>query len=174
LGSAAISFIQNAIAMRLFGLMQVIGLLHRQPESGAGTKCPADAQCRFRRNGALAGDDLLDTLRWNPELQRKRIGAETPSLQLFLENAAWMGGVECHGFHHVLHSMIIDDLDVISVAVLKTEDQAPGTVDRHCPIPVTIATQFVEADRRKRRDFVQHGYRVEELQPGKSLCCVEA
>lgn len=51
--------------------------------------------------------------------------------------------------------MIIDDLDIVSVATSEFEEETPWPIDRHRPLVLARALQPMEVDRRQRRDLIQ-------------------
>src|SRR5258708_22887616 len=62
--------------------------------------------------------------------------------------------------------MIIDDLDVVRVALPELEHKTPGPIYRHRPLAPATSLEFVQAYRRERWNLVQRMHRIQELQAG--------
>ena len=63
-----------------------------------------------------------------------------------------------------ISSTIIDDLDVLGVAVPKTEYKPPRSVYRHRPLALSIARQTVRTARLERRNIFDRPRRSQDLQ----------
>src|SRR5579863_4987042 len=114
-------FGSDALTMPLFGLPEIIGLLHGEPHSGPGAKRATNAQRRLRSNRATAGNYLLDTLRRHPQLQTEGSRAQATRLKLFLEHVAGVHTMKRHHLWHRFSSVIVHDLHVICVSIAKRE-----------------------------------------------------
>ena len=85
---------------------------------------------RFRRDRAVAVDDLVEPLRRHPQLERER-GRRSCRAPPILP-ATSRPDDNCRT-RSTASSMIIHDFDVVGVAVLEPEHQPPRTVDRNDP-----------------------------------------
>ena len=76
-----------------------------------------------------------------------------------LEQAAGMrnGG-------HGLSSLVVNDLDLVSVAFAKLETDAPALIDRHRPLAFAVAFQLVQPDASQWAQVVQRFRRIERQQ----------
>src|SRR5215471_973987 len=55
--------------------------------------------------------------------------------------------------------VIVDDFDVIGIALSEFKANAPGTVDGHCPLPFSVTFQFMQSDALERAKVVERlGY----------------
>jgi hypothetical protein len=52
-------------------------------------------------------------------------------------------------------SVVIDDFDLIGVALPELEANAPWAVDSHCPLPIPIALQLMQADTFEGTEIMQ-------------------
>src|SRR5258708_17959092 len=81
---------------------QIIGLLHRKPESRAGPNRSTDPQRRLRRDRALAGDDLLNPFRAHAEPPCEGGATHASCLKFFLEDQTRVNLMEFLGLAHLV------------------------------------------------------------------------
>src|SRR5262249_20139364 len=60
--------------------------------------------------------------------------------------------------------MVVDDLDVVSIAPTKLEANSPGRVHGHRPLVFAIASELVEADAPQRTEVLQRRCHIEREQ----------
>jgi len=72
--------------------------------------------------------------------------------------------------------VVVDDFDLVSVALAKLKTNTPALVDRHCPLPSAIALKLVQSDTLQRAEIVERFGNVQcqqqidggiEIQPAK-------
>ena len=56
--------------------------------------------------------------------------------------------------------MVIDDFDLMGVALAKFEADTPACVDGHGPLVFTIALELVQAHALKRTEVADHDVRI--------------
>jgi hypothetical protein len=66
-------------------------------------------------------------------------------------------------------SMIIDNLNIVGVAIFKAEDQSPRAIDRHRPLALPVPLQRMQSNRTQRRNIFNRSRNLQNLQPGIGL-----
>src|ERR1700691_4427181 len=123
-------------------LEHVKGILQPQKITLRKTEEPAEAQIGIGRNAARAGNDGVNAVRRNADSMCKPILAEACQLQkLVLEDVARMRVLQ---LGHLRLSMIVDDLDIMRLALGPTKADAPLIVDPNAPLAHTIPSQRLQ------------------------------
>jgi len=123
---------------------RVIAGLPAQPPPITEAEVPAKAKVRVGRDGALASDDVSDSLRRHTDVFGKTVLREAQRLQkLFFKHLA--GRDRGEGTHYRLPSVIVDNLDVGGSAVGPDEAQAPLSIDADAVLSLPIILQRFEA-----------------------------
>src|SRR5437899_2348957 len=126
----------------------VIGL-QIEPDLRRDAEILAEAQRGVGSDGALAVYDLADTVRWHIEIPCQRIDADTERLhELLAENLS--GGNRVQTFRRHTHSsVIVDNLDLLRVAVLPPKADAPLVVDANAVLTLSVTAQCFEPIARR-------------------------
>src|ERR1700722_866594 len=74
----------HEIADCAFGNGQLIRGLEVEPEASAVSEIPPKSKCGFRRNPALAIQDIRDPAGWQPQCQRKPVSRKVTRAKLSL------------------------------------------------------------------------------------------
>src|SRR5690606_13087556 len=121
-------------------------------------------------DAALAEDDLVDAARRDACRASKRVLADTHRHQeLFQQHFAGMDVGEA--LHGRLRSVVVDDPDVVRIAIMPAKAHAPLVVDPDAVPAPEVALQSLQAVRRRNPQVLQTRGVVEhaQLPPGDPL-----
>ena len=125
--------------------------LQVQPKLRAIAEISAEADSWIGGDLASAIQNIRDAPRWHADVERQPIGAQFPRSQLALQQTARVYGRR----HSVLSLVIVDDLDLVSVALAKLETDAPTCIHGHRPLIFPPAFQLMQADTLERTEVVE-------------------
>ena len=86
-----------------------------------------------------------------PRSSDEPVGAELARRQFALQAA----GLDVQRGPWSLSSVIVDDLDLVSIALAKFEADAPPLVYGHRPLAFAVALKLMQADASERTQIVQ-------------------
>jgi len=115
------NFLFKAGGERMLGLKEVVPCLEVQPELGLHPKKVAEPEGRIGRDGPLALNDFANPSLGNADVFRQSVLGDAHRFEEFLqEDLTRMYGLKV-ALTHIPISMIVHNLDVISIAVLPHE-----------------------------------------------------
>ena len=118
----------NLLPEFTLSLGQFVSGLEIHPEPCAVPEVPGKPEGCFCRQSTLPVKDLRNSARRNPKCEGQFIGRKATFRHFAFENTS-----RVNWFHHGLPLVVIYDFNIVSIAVLKKETDAPWAVHRHSP-----------------------------------------
>jgi hypothetical protein len=124
--------------------LKIVAGLEIHPKPLRGPEITGQTKRRIRGDGTLALDDLVDAPRGNTDVLCHAVLADPHGdEELLKQNLPGMDWI--HSFRHDVTSVIVDDLNVVGVAVFPTETDSPPFVDPNAMLPSTSIRELLQA-----------------------------
>jgi hypothetical protein len=127
--------------------LEIIACLKVEPETIAGPEVAGESQCGVRTDGPRAMDYLIDAPGWYADILGQAILRHAQGLEEIggedLARMNWCDFALCHAA-----SVIVDDLDVVGVAVLPAEADSPLVIDANAVLSGAVPLELFQAIAR--------------------------
>src|SRR5579864_458437 len=140
----------NLVAALALDHCNVVLALQVEPELRAVAEIAAEPHSGVRGDRAALVQDVGDAAGWHAQIEREPVRAEGARLQLSFQQAARMDSGR-----HGLSPMIIDNLDVVCVALPEFETDTPPRIDGHRPLPLAVALELMQPEAPERAYVLQ-------------------
>ena len=112
-----------------------------EPESLGGPEIPSQAECGVSCHPPSSMNDLVDSSRRNTDVSSQSVLRDPQGFEEFCrEDLARMDRCKFTGSHGTL-SVIVDDLDVIRIAILPSEANAPLIIHADAVLTHSVSNQ---------------------------------
>jgi hypothetical protein len=128
----------------------IVLALQIEPELRIVAEIAAQPHGRICRYRAPSIENVGDAPRRDAQVQRQTIRTELASFEFALQKPAWMDRGS-----RVLPLVVVDNLDVESIARAEFEADTPAVIHRHGPLLLPGAIQFVQADAPQRTEVLK-------------------
>jgi hypothetical protein len=139
------NFPLQPILQPVSGNLKVVMRLEVEPALGVSPEELRQPQGSIRRDGSLSGNNFPNSSLRNTDGFCQPVLSDPEGLQEILDQN--LSGVNRRhiSFHHLLSSMVINDLDILRSAILPDEKYSPPFVDPDAPLPLSIVGQPFES-----------------------------
>jgi len=127
----------------------VVLALQIKPELRAVPEITTESHGCIGGNRAATIEDVGDTAGRHPEIEGEPVCTEIARLKLALQEAARMGS-EWHG----LTSVIVNDLNIVRIALSEGKANAPARVHRHGPLSASVALELMKPNALERAEVM--------------------
>lgn len=155
------NFFRKAGAEHVSLLLEIESSLEVEPEPLARPEVTGEPQCRIGAHRSLAVHDLVDAARRYRNVLREAV----------LRDAEWLEEVGVQHFArvdgrqfsrgHVVSSVVVDDRDVMRVAIPPDEAHPPLVVDTDAVLAGAVAAQLLQTITRWDAEVIECFRRVD-------------
>jgi hypothetical protein len=139
--------------------LQVVAGLQIEPKSITGAKIPREPQGTICANGPGTMHDLIDPSRRHTDIPGQSVLGQAQRLEkIRREDFARMYGIQLASSHAIPSSnelMIVNDLDLVGIAILPPEADAPLLVHANTVLACAIAPELLQSIARRHAQVVK-------------------
>jgi hypothetical protein len=167
-----VDLLLDLCANHAFGDSQIEVGLEPKPKLGGNAEIFAQPQSSIGSDSAFPIHNSADAARWNSDFPGESIDTDVHWLHEFLEkNLSGMDRVKQFFVRHKSSLMIVDDLDVESVALFPNEANSPLIINANAVLTLAVASQRFQAIARGSQQVSQRSraMEVKQFPAGDSL-----
>lgn len=139
--------------------------LESEPKLGRNTEVFAQSQRGVGSDSAFPVHNSADAAGWNGDFPRESIDTDVHWLHELLEkNLSGMDRGKQFLVRHKASLMIVDDLDVVSVAIFPNEANAPLIINANAMLTLAVASQRFQAVARGSQQVLERSRSMEVQQ----------
>lgn len=159
---ASVDLFVDLCADYAFGDSEIEIALKSEPKLGRNTKVFAQSQRGVGSDSAFPVHNSADAAGWNSDFPGESIDTDVHWLHELLEkNLSGMDRVKQFFVRHRSSLMIVDDLDVVSVAIFPNEANAPLIINANAMLTLAVASQRFQAVARGSQQVPQRSCAME-------------
>jgi hypothetical protein len=148
-----------------FGDSEIEIGLKSEPKLGRNTEIFAQSQRGVGSDSAFPVHNRADAARWNSDFPGESIDADVHWFHELLEkNLSGMDRGKQFFVRHKSSLMIVDDLDIVSVAIFPNEANAPLIINANTVLTPAVASQRFQAVARGSQQVLQRSRAMEVKQ----------
>jgi hypothetical protein len=162
---ASVDLLVDLCADYAFGDSEIEIGLKSEPKLGRNTEVFAQSQRGVSSDSSFPIHNSADAAGWNSDFPGESIDADVHWLHELLEkNLSGMDRVKQFLVRHKSSLMIVDDLDVVSVAIFPNEANAPLIINSNAMLTLAFASQRFQAIARGSQQVLQRSRTMEVQQ----------
>jgi hypothetical protein len=164
-GHASVNLLVNLCADHAFGDSEIEIGLKSEPKLGRNTEVFTQSQRSVGSDSTFPVHNSADAAGWNSDFPGESVDADVHWFhELFEENLSRMDRVKQFFARHKSSLMIVDDLDVVSVAIFPNEANAPLIINANAMLALAVASQRFQAVARGSQQGSQRSRTIEVQQ----------
>jgi len=162
---ASVDLLVDLCADYAFGDSEIEIGLKSEPKLGRNTEVFAQSQRGVGSDSAFPVHNSADAAGWNSDFPGESIDTDVHWLHELLEkNLSRMNRIEQFFARHKSSLVIVDDFDVVSVAIFPNEANAPLTINANAMLALAVASQCFQAVARGSQQVLQRSRTMEVQQ----------